>query len=175
VPAHATVRGGSDTLSNIFWIESEPKIPLAVVLCPRGDAQLRDEMERLKQGGIQTVVSLLEKDEAAWLGLKDEGRVATEMGMQFLSHPFPDANVPLDALEFRVFVAGLAGRVKAGEHVGIHCRGSIGRSTITAVCTLVHLGWSAHNALATVEAARGCPVPNTLEQQRWILRYKAMP
>jgi protein-tyrosine phosphatase len=162
-------------LSSIFWIESEPRTPLAVVLCPRGDHQLRDELTQLKQGGIQTIVSLLERDEAAWLGLKDEGRVAAELGMQFLPHPFPDANVPLDALAFRVFVAGLAGRVKAGEHVGIHCRGSIGRSTITAVCTLIHLGWPAPKALAAVEAARGCPVPNTLEQERWILRYKAMP
>jgi protein-tyrosine phosphatase len=162
-------------LSNIFWIECEPKVPLAIVTCPRGDQLLRDELAQFKKGGIDTLVSLLEKDEAAWLGLKDEGRLATEAGIQFLSHPFPDANVPLDSLAFRVFVAGLAGRLSAGEHIGIHCRGSIGRSTITAACTLIHLGWPARKALAVIEEARGCPVPNTVQQERWILQYRARP
>ncbi len=162
-------------MSSIFWIDCEPRVPLAIILCPRGDHLLREEINSLKQGGIQTVVSLLEKDEAAWLGLKDEARLATEAGMQFLSHPFPDANVPLDALGFRIFVSGLASRLQAGERIGIHCRGSIGRSTIAAACALIHLGWAARNALAIVEAARGCPVPNTLAQERWILQYKVAP
>jgi len=159
-------------LSSIFWVDCEPRVPLAIILCPRGDHLLRDEMTSLMHGGIQTVVSLLEIDEAAWLGLKDEARLAAETGMQFLSHPFPDANVPLDATAFRVFAAGLANRLKAGERIGIHCRGSIGRSTIAAACALIHLGWTARNALAIVEAARGCPVPNTLAQERWILQYQ---
>jgi protein-tyrosine phosphatase len=162
-------------LSGIFWIDCEPRVPLAIVLCPRGDHLLRDEMINLKQGGIQTLVSLLERDEAAWLGLKDEARLAAQAGMQFLSHPFPDANVPLDPVEFRVFVAGLASRLQAGERIGVHCRGSIGRSTIAAACALIHLGWPARNALAVIEAARGCPVPNTLPQERWILQYKVVP
>lgn len=162
-------------MSKIFWIDCEPKVPLAIVTCPRGDDSLCDEMAQFKQGGIDTVVSLLERDEAVWLGLKDEGRMAMEAGIQFLSHPIPDANVPLDPLAFRVFVAGLASRVSAGEHVGIHCRGSIGRSTITAACTLIHLGWPARKVLAVIEEARGCPVPNTVEQEHWILQYKARP
>jgi protein-tyrosine phosphatase len=132
-------------------------------------------MAQLQKCGIQTLVSLLEKDEAAWLGLKGEDRMAAQAGMQFLSHPIPDANVPLDSAAFRVFVAGLAGRLQAGERIGVHCRGSIGRSTITAACALIHLGWPARDALAVIEAARGCPVPNTHEQERWILQYKATP
>jgi protein-tyrosine phosphatase len=95
--------------------------------------------------------------------------------MQFISHPIPDANVPLDPVEFRVFVADLASRLQAGERIGVHCRGSIGRSTIAAACALIHLGWPARNALAVIEAARGCPVPNTLPQERWILQYKVVP
>lgn len=162
-------------MSNIFWIECEPKVPLAIVTCPRGDGLLRGELAQFKQGGIDTLVSLLERDEAAWLGLKDEGSLATEAGIQFLSHPFPDANVPLDSLAFRVFVAGLARRLSAGEHIGIHCRGSIGRSTITAACTLIHLGSPARKALAVIEEARGCPVPNTVQQERWILQYRTRP
>lgn len=162
-------------MSKIYWIDCEPKVPLAIVLCPRGDDLLQDEILELKQGGIQTLVSLLEKDEAAWLGLKREGAVAAGAGLNFLSYPFPDANVPLDSMTFRVFIAGLAGRIQSGESIGIHCRGSIGRSTITAACTLIHLGWPARKALGIIEAARGCPVPNTLQQEQWILKYKVTP
>jgi protein-tyrosine phosphatase len=162
-------------VSTIFWIGSEPRFPLAIVLCPRGDGQLRDDLVELQLGGIQTIVSLLEKDEAAWLGLAHEGKVATHLGLNFLSHPIPDINVPLDAAHFRTFVTALASRLRAGEHIGIHCRGSIGRSSITAACTLIHLGWTASTALAAIEAARGCAVPNTLQQESWILQYKALP
>ncbi len=161
-------------MSKIFWIDCEPKIPLAIVLCPKGDEMLADEIAQLKQGGIDTIVSLLEKDEAAWLGLKGESSMVSLNGMQFLSHPFPDANVPLDPVAFRVFVAGLASRLQAGEKVGIHCRGSIGRSTIVAACTMIHLGWTPRKALAVIEDARGCPVPNTSQQEQWILDYKAI-
>lgn len=162
-------------MSTIFWVEVEPKVPLAIVLCPRGDSVLSDEMAELKAGGVETLVSLLEKDEAAWLGLAEERHMAAQTGIKFLSHPIPDANVPLDAAAFRVFVKGLAKHLRAGEHIGVHCRGSIGRATVTAACTLIHLGFAPSNALAAVEAARGCQVPDTLQQARWILQYKAKP
>jgi len=163
------------TVNEIFWIDVEPRVPLAVVLCPRGGGSLKDNLAALKQGGIETVVSLLEKDEAAWLGIAEEGPTAAQLGLRFLSHPIPDANVPQNRASFRAFVAGLAERLRAGERIGVHCRGSIGRSTVTAACTLIHLGLAPRNALAAVEAARGCAVPDTLEQQRWILQYKAKP
>jgi protein-tyrosine phosphatase len=162
-------------MSGIFWIEAEPRPPLAVVLCPRGEGRLGDEMAQLRQGGIETVVSLLEKDEAAWLGLAEEGPLAAQLGMQFLSHPIPDVNVPQNTAAFRAFVTGLADRLRAGEHIGVHCRGSIGRATVTAACTLIHLGFPPRDALAAVEAARGCPVPDTIQQRRWILNYEVTP
>jgi hypothetical protein len=43
---------------------------------------------------------------------------------------------------------------------------------VTAACALIELGWKPEAALAAIEAARGCPVPETLEQEKWILRYK---
>ena len=64
-------------------------------------------------------------------------------------------------------------RLRSGERIGIHCWGSIGRATVAAACTLIHLGWQSAAALAAVEAARGCPVPDTEEQQIWIMQYKA--
>lgn len=162
-------------MRDIYWIGTRPKVTLAVVSCPRGDSRLRSDLVELKVGGIDTVVSLLEPDEAAWLGLGDEGLMAEEVGLNFISFPIPDANVPLNSVMFQSFVTDLASRVSSGERIGVHCRGSIGRSTVTTACTLIQLGFSAHAALAAVEAARGCAVPDTLEQERWILHYRPLP
>jgi protein-tyrosine phosphatase len=162
-------------MNGIFWIEGEPAAPLAIVLCPYGGQRLEDELLAMKRAGIETLVSLLEKDEAVMLGLGEESALADSIGMQFLSHPIPDTHVPHDTGAFREFVADLAERLRAGEHIGVHCRGSIGRATVTAACTLIELGWAPKAALAAIEAARGCPVPDTQQQQEWILRYKAKP
>ena len=160
-------------MSEILWIGTRPKVPLAVVLCPRSE-NLMQALVEWKEGGIETVVSLLEKDEAAWLGIGEEGPTAELIGLNFLSFPIPDANTPLNPAAFRAFVAGLADRLVAGERICVHCRGSIGRSTVTTACTLIHLGFTPDTALAAVEAARGCAVPDTLEQERWILNYRPL-
>lgn len=162
-------------MSDIYWIGTRPKVTLAVVSCPRGDSKLKSDLVELKVGGIDTVVSLLEPDEAAWLGLGDEGPLAEDVGLNFISFPIPDANVPLNPAMFQSLVADLATRVSAGESIGVHCRGCIGRSTVTTACTLIQLGFPADTALAAIGAARGCAIPDTLEQERWILRYRPLP
>jgi len=39
----------------------------------------------------------------------------------------------------------------------------------------IDLGWKPKAALATISEARGCRVPDTQEQQEWILSYRALP
>jgi len=162
-------------MRNIFWIIGDPPAPLAIVLCPHGDGWLEDELRRMKEGGIGTLVSMLEDWEADALGLAGECLLAESIGLTYLSHPIRDRHTPSDLFAFRNFVAALASRLRAGESVGVHRRGSIGRATIAAAYTLIHLGWTPHAALTEIEAARGCPVPDTLEQRDWILRYEAQP
>lgn len=162
-------------MNGVFWIDGNPYVFLAIVLCPRGSHSLRRELQTMQRGGVETLVSLLEVDEADWLGLADEGPLAQQLGLEFLSHPIPDHHTPPDPHAFRAFVTGLAARLRAGERIGVHCWGSIGRATVTAACTLIHLGWKPDAALAAVESARGRPVPETEEQERWILAYEAAP
>lgn len=170
-----SVCGGQNSMDNVLWIKSNPPVPLAIVLRPRGEDRLRDEMLQLKRAGIQTLVSLLEPDEAKELGLAGEEKLAEDAGMHFLNYPIPDTKVPHDAAHFHSFVAGIANRLQAGESVGVHCRGCIGRSTILAACALIQMGWKPLDAVAEVEAARGYPVPENDDQLRWIQRYKAKP
>ena len=162
-------------MNDIFWIKGDPPAPLAVVLRPRGGDWLEDELVRMKRAGIQVVVSLLERGESDLLGIGDERFVAMHVGLQFLSFPIPDTKTPPDKSAFRAFVADLANRLRTGQKIGVHCRASIGRATVTTACTLIHLGWEPAAALAAVAEARGCTVPDTQEQEDWILHYKATP
>jgi protein-tyrosine phosphatase len=95
------------------------------------------------------------------------------MGLEYCSFPIPDRHVPGNRQQFRSFIEELTMPLRAGTKIGVHCRGSIGRASITAACTLIHLGWKAENALAAVESARGCPIPDTQEQRQWILGFEA--
>ncbi|MGD0737245.1 MAG: hypothetical protein ABR976_19095 [Terracidiphilus sp.] len=160
-------------MQDIFWIKGEPPAPLAIVLRPRGGDWLENELLRMKNAGIQTVVSLLEKHEAAFLELSEEARAARKAGLYFLSFPIPDTQIPSDPAAFETFIKYLANRLRIGEHIGVHCRGSIGRSTVTAACALIHLGWSPRAALFAIAEARGCAVPDTQEQENWILNYQS--
>jgi protein-tyrosine phosphatase len=174
-PLYADRGASMATINEICWIDGNPPPHLAVVLRPRGGEWLEDELRKFKTGGIHTLVSLLEEDEAVWLGLGGEPRVAAALGLQFLSFPIPDTQIPSNPSAFRVFVAGLVSRLRRGERIGVHCRGSIGRSTLTAAAALIHLGWKPAVALAAIEKARGCPVPDTEEQHAWILGYDTRP
>jgi protein-tyrosine phosphatase len=158
--------------SEIFWIDGNPPPGLAIVLRPRGGDWLEDELLRMKRAGITTLVSLLEDEEALELGLGEERKLATTVGLTYLQYPIPDRHTPPDSAGFRQFVKILTKRLQAGERMGIHCRGSIGRASITTSCALIHLGWNPEKALAAIEAARGCTIPDTPEQRDWILRYR---
>ena len=161
-------------MKEIFWIDGRPDASLAIVLRPRGNDWLEDELKRMKQGGVETLVSMLEELEAESLGLAEERKLAETIGLKFLSYPIPDRTTPADVSSFRQFTAELATRLRAGERVGVHCRGSIGRASIAAACALIEMGWDAAAALDAIEATRGCPVPDTDEQRRWVLAYETL-
>ena len=168
-------RWGKSKMDDILWIKSNPPVRLAIVLRPPGGNELHDAMQRIKQAGIRTLVSLLEPHEDELLGLTEESRIAEEIGLHFLNYPIPDTKVPHDVAHFRAFVSGLADRLRSGESVGVHCRGCIGRATILAACILMHMGLKPMDAVVAVEAARGCTVPDNSEQLSWILHYKVHP
>lgn len=129
-------------------------------------------MKELHGLGIRTLVSLLPQDEAATLGLTNEAEAATEAGLRFLIFPMPDHQIPPDPAAFRAFIVSLAVRLWSHEPIGVHCQASIGRSTLVVACTLIQLGWKPAQALIDIANARRCPVPDTDEQQEWILRYE---
>jgi protein-tyrosine phosphatase len=60
-----------------------------------------------------------------------------------------------------------------GKRIIVHCRQGIGRSALVAICLLILSGFDPANATQLVASARGCPVPETPEQHRWIADFAA--
>jgi len=155
-------------MNDVFWIADTG---LAIVLRPRGDDWLENDLQRIRMAGIQTIISTIEPREARELGLADEGMAVERLGMRFISYPLRDRSVPSDREAFTEFVLKLGQRLQSGEKIGVHCRGCIGRSTVVAASTLIKLGWTAEHALDKIEVARGCSVPDTEEQRDWIIDF----
>jgi protein-tyrosine phosphatase len=156
-------------MSSIYWIRYSGTSHVAIVPRPEEGDRLPDDLAALRRGGIDTLVSLLEPHEAEHLGLRDEQRHAESLGMRFVSYPIADTTTPADLRSFRALVEELAEEVREGRKIGVHCRGCIGRSTVLVARILGSLGVAPAKALPLIEEARGCPVPDTEEQRRWIL------
>lgn len=121
----------------MFAIESRLVGGLAIVPRPRGGDWLASEIANLKADGIDVLVSLLEPAEAMELGLVFEEWRCFEAGIEFVSLPVPDRGVPDRETEFLAVAEKLRARIANGGHVGIHCRGCIGRSSMLAATILL--------------------------------------
>jgi len=162
-------------MTTVLWIGEAFPSRLAIVLRPRGGDGLMADLEEVRAAGIDVLVSLLTAQDAEELGLVEEGRIAQQLGMQFISYPILDRCTPSDLPDFHGLVAGLRDQVRAGRSIGAHCRGCIGRATVLLASVLIALGWKAGEALRLIEQARGFQVPDTDEQLEWILNFRPEP
>jgi len=155
-----------------FWIETGLPVRLAIMPRPRSGDWLKDEIASLKAANVDVVVSLLDNDEIADLELGEEGRLCGASDIDFLRFPIADRGIP-DVAVLRPFARDLLARLRAEQSVVIHCRAGIGRSSLVAASVLIEGGLSAITALERITAARGLRVPDTEQQQDWIIAYAA--
>jgi protein-tyrosine phosphatase len=153
----------------IYAITVAAPYRLSIVARPRGNDWLCDEVSALSREGIDTLVSMLTDGEANELGLQHESAECGAAGIKFVNVAMPDRSVPSDRNAFLRCVEQLADLVRGGGHVAVHCRASIGRASLLAASVLIRLGWDANAAFDAIQLARGCPVPDTEQQRRWVL------
>jgi protein-tyrosine phosphatase len=142
---------------------------------PRGGDWLEEEILGLKRCGISILVSMLTPEEESLLDLEKEGELARRHGLQFFSHPIPDRCVPSSPRGTWALARALAERFAAGSQIAVHCRMGIGRSPLLLACILVTTGMSPEDAWTAIGDARGCVVPDTIEQRNWLTRNAPNP
>jgi protein-tyrosine phosphatase len=155
---------------DIFWIKAAGRGRLAVMPRPRGGDWLEDEILHLKRSGVGTLVSMLTLEEESLLELGDEADLARRHGLDFVSHPIPDRDVPRSAGEMWALARSLAEQFRTGRQIAVHCRMGIGRSPLLLACILVSTGLEPDEAWEAIGEARGCVVPDTAEQRAWLDR-----
>jgi len=125
----------------------------------------------LRRAGVDVVVSALTQAEAAELGLADEGQCCQNNGLEFLAFPIEDRSVPPSLDEFCALLNSLTDHLRNGKAVAVHCRAGIGRSSMIVASTLIRNGVSVDSAFTAIREARGCSVPDVLEQRQWVEKH----
>ena len=155
----------------LYWLDGAWHGKLAMAARPRGGDWLRDDLEGWKRAGVDSVLSLLTPEEEKDLDLREEAGAARTLGLEFVSFPIPDRQIPKSEAKWAQVLERVAGVLSDGKNVVVHCRQGIGRSGLAAACLLVRRGMSPGAAVDLVSAARGVPVPETAEQRDWIDHY----
>lgn len=152
--------------ASIYWIAESP-YRLAILPRPRGGEWLEDEIRSLRSQGVDVLVSVLTPAETVELGLQREAECSAATGMDFAALPIEDRGIPTDLSAATTLIKRLAGDLRNGKAVAIHCRAGIGRSGMIAACVLGRVGMAVDEAFTLLAAARGCGVPDTDEQREW--------
>ena len=158
-----------------YWIAGPWPGHLAIVPRPRGGDWLEEEVRSWQEAGLEVVVSLLTPDENTELELHQEELLCRARGIQFYAYPIQDRGVPTSRKATTDLVQNLEEALEEGKSVAVHCRQGIGRSSLITALLLVSAGIGPEAALAQISQARGCVVPDTLEQSNWIKSFAVTP
>lgn len=156
---------------DVYWLRELDGVRLAIMPRPRGGEWLADEIAGWSRLGVQTVVSLLERQEVSDLDLAREEPLCQSENLKFVSYPIPDRGVPSDSVGFAKLVAVLGRSLRSGESVAVHCRAGIGRSGLVGACVLNEFGVDPDSAFGMLSRARGVSVPDTDAQVAWVRKY----
>jgi protein tyrosine phosphatase (PTP) superfamily phosphohydrolase (DUF442 family) len=159
--------------ADLHWITGPWSGKLALAARPRGGDWLDDEMTTWKRSRIDAIVSLLTPDEEREFQLEQEGSRAEAHGMEFLSLPIRDRQVPDPQIDLNSTLHRINALLSSGRNVLVHCRQGIGRTGLVASALLINKGMAPEAAVELVSAARGMPVPETSEQRCWIDEFAA--
>lgn len=154
--------------TELHWVDVAWPGKLALAARPRGGDWLEEELSAWRAAGVDVVVSLLTPEEEESLDLKQEAGLTRAQGMEFVSFPIGDRQVPTSRGALTSTLEKLNLALSSGKNVAIHCRQGIGRTGLVAASLLVTKGWKPTAAVEHLSSSRGIPIPETEEQRCWI-------
>jgi len=94
------------------------------------------------------------------------------LGFERMEFPIIDFGIPQDSIAFLNLVKTLAGRLKYGEKLLIHCGAGIGRTGTLAASVLLSLGKNLSESLKAVEDAGSNPeTEEQMDLVKWISNH----
>lgn len=155
----------------LYWIDQPFEGRLAISARPVGWEYAAESAAGWRTSGLDVIVSMLEPDEAAELGLDQEAPICRAAGIHFINCPVPDHGTPEDEDMVLAAVNEALGALEQGKRVAAHCFAGIGRSPLFVACVLVRHGVPADVAWTRLNAARGLRLPDTTAQQQWVSSF----
>ena len=135
---------------------------------------IQHDLDRIAAWGARLLISLVEDDELAFLGIDDLGRLVGRADMSWLHLPIPDFRAPGEEFErgWERHGPEVHDRLARGEDVAIHCLAGLGRSGTVAARLLIELGDDPEEAVHRVRLARPGAIQSA-EQERYLLGFRA--
>ncbi len=136
----------------------------------RWERDLAADLDAIARWSPVAIVTLLEKNEFAMLGVAHLGEQIRARGIEWHHLPIVDVRPPDQRFEdaWRTSGPRLVGLLRGGDKVLVHCRGGLGRAGTVAARLLVEIGVPADEAIARVRAARPGAI-ETHDQMRYVL------
>ncbi|MEK7413352.1 MAG: phosphotransferase [Planctomycetota bacterium] len=164
----------ADRRLRVDWLPGSGPGRVGITLCPgRRDRgrKLDDDLQRLRELGVDRILCLLSNEELAWAGVADLQATAAARGFTFRQEPLLD-QAPPSVAEAGALVAWLDQGMREGKTTVVHCFGGLGRAGTIAACLLVHRGDTARRAIDTVRSARGPRAVETPAQEGMVAAFE---
>lgn len=155
----------------LYWIGEPFARRLAVSARPEGWELIEESAQGWRDAGLDVIVSMLEHDEAADLGLASQEQACRAAGLDYINCPVPDHGTPEDEGAVLSAVDLALAHLDQGRRLAAHCFAGIGRSPLFVACVLVRHGIGAETAWQSLNAARGLRLPDTQAQRRWVADF----
>ena len=128
---------------------------------------LAADLDRVTAWKAAAVVTLIEQQEFAMLGVSELGEQVSKRGMVWHHPPIVDVQPPDARFEAAWVTSGprLNEVLRQGGRVLVHCRGGLGRAGTVSARLLVELGVAPQEAVTRVRSARPRAIETEVQLQ----------